>query len=406
MEQYIKEQATSMLRYAVPSLVASVFRKHTSPEIFESKRKAGGFIKGICHPNENFAQIKGAGIRWNREDLPFPFNADGSVSQNWLNCKAKIKRYVDAGIKIMAVTPYPREYIEAGLDPRLPENEARVREAAVFMIKDLKGLVSAFQITNEMGVPRFINPLTMEEAVRFIGIHLAAMHPYRGDILIGYNSAGPQANLHVPMKAYHKYCDYIGIDIYIGCFAPATNWFIEFGLLLRYLYGLTGKPIILTEFGYISGGAPKTKEEKTAVLQRYGVSSEKEAREDIQTFVSKLNTRMQDQVKNNASGDWGDFLFQLDFCNHLYSELPKHTVIPRFPHTPEGQAGFYAAIFKYFAKFPYLIGTFVYCYQDSRECYVCGQSDCPTETRWGIVDMDGREKPSYYALRDAWKNIK
>ena len=51
----------------------------------------------------------------------------------------------------MAVTPYPGDYIAAGMDPR--EDEQSVREIAVFLINDLRGYIDAVQITNEMGSP-------------------------------------------------------------------------------------------------------------------------------------------------------------------------------------------------------------------------------------------------------------
>lgn len=406
MESFIKDQIIATLKILPAHLLSSYFKKLGSPQADLARRKVGGFIKGVCHPTENYGQIKGAGIRWNRADIPFPFDKEGTITQNYLNWKEKIRGYVNNGIRIMAVTPYPDEYIQAGVDPRSPNNEARVREIAVFLIKDLHNLIGALQVTNEMGIPRFILPLTMKEAVRFIGIQLEAMYPHRGNILIGYNSAGPQADLHQQMKVWHKYCDYVGIDIYIGCFIPVGNRLFMFDLLLRYLWSYVGKPIILTEFGYISDGTPKTPAEKTAILQRYGVSSEAEARKDIQSFVAKLNPTMQEQVHHNASSDWGDFLFQLDFCNHLYCELPKHTVIQKYPHSPQGQADFYRALYPRLVRYPFLIGAFVYCYADSEKCYVCGQPDCPTETRWGLTTIDGKEKPSYYAVRDALEKIK
>lgn len=51
-------------------------------------------------------------------------------------------------------------------------------------------------------------------------------------------------------------------------------------------------------------------------------------------------------------------------------------------------------------------GLIVYCWSDSDRCYVCGQEDCPTETRWGLVTCDDKEKPSYYAVKEAFGNIK
>jgi len=408
MEAFITDQAIPALKYVPFHIAASYAKKPTSPEVEQSRRKAGGFIKGICHPSENYGQIKGAGFEWNRPDIPFPFDKEGGLKPNYIEWKEKMRRYRANGIRLLAVTPYPKEFIAAGIDPRLPEDEARVREVAVFLINDLKGIVDGIQITNEMGIPRFTKPLKMDQAARFIGIQLAAMHPHRGDILLGYNSGGPQADLHEKLRPWHKFCDYVGIDIYIGCFAPVANWLAMFDLLLRYVWSMTGKPVILCEFGYISGGAPKTPEEKRAILERYGVSSEKEARESLDAFMERIkevSPQIHKYTVKNASGSYADFLFQLDFCNHFYSELPKTTVIREYPHTPEGQADFYRDIFPRLAGLPFMLGAFIYCWKDSEKCYVCGQEDCPTETRWGLVDMKHREKPAYYAVRDALAKI-
>jgi len=255
-----------------------------------------------------------------------------------------------------------------------------------------------------------MKPLNLKEAVRFIGIQLAAMHPLRGDIIIGYNSAGPQGDLHALLRPWHQYCDYVGIDLYIGCFAPVGNSMSTLDMMLRYLWSMTGKPIILCEFGYISGGAPKTPEEKRAILQRYGVSSEKEAREKIGLVMENMKTiapTFHARVLKSASGPekHADYLFQIDTKNHLYSELPRGVAVRRCPHTPEGQARFYSEVLPRLAKLPFLVGMIVYAWKDGERCYACGQSDCPTETRWGLVDTQHREKPSYYAVRDAFEKI-
>ncbi|MDR1733865.1 MAG: hypothetical protein LBR73_03180 [Oscillospiraceae bacterium] len=406
MEDFIKNQILSGVKIAPINLLKSYFIKQTNPAVEAAKRKLGGkFLKGVCHPSENFEQIKGAGIQYFRPDAPVPFDADGNLREDYKNFKAKLQRYADNGIKAFVVTPYHSSFRELGIECRTPEGEAKICEAARFYVQDLRDVAIGFQVTNEQGVPRFTNPLSMKEAAHYIGVQLQAMYPLRGDLLIGYNSGGPQCDLHELMKPWHQYCDYIGIDVYIGCFTPVGNWMYLFDACLRFLYAYTGKPILLTEFGYISGGAPKTAEEKKAVLQRYGVSSEAEARADIKAFVEKLPERIRNQVYNNASGDWGDFLFQIDFCYHFYSELPKKVVIKKYPHTPEGQAGFYTAIWPRLKKLPFLLGAFVYCWGDSHRCYVCGQEDCPTETRWGLTTVDGKEKPSYYAVQEALAKI-
>ena len=408
LEPYMETQIAASVAYIPWALVSYPFRPKTSEEVDAVKAKSGGFIKGICHPTDEYEQIKGAGIEWNRADIPFPFESDGvTLQQSYIDWKARMQRFRDSGINIMAVTPYPRSYISAGFDPRTPEGEEKVKEIARFFVNDLRGLVGAFQITNEMGIPRFQLPLTTEEAVRFMAVNLEAMYPIKGDILVGYNSAGPQADQHLMMKPYLEYCDYVGIDIYLGCFFSFGNYMFLFDLMLDYLWSFTGKPIILCEFGYISGGAPKTAEEKQAILEGYGVSSEAEARANIEAFVDALPARMQSRVRNEAGGDWGNYIFNTDFALHLYREMPADVVLPGYPHTPEGQAKFYADIIPRMTKSrPYLIGAFVYCWQDSASCYVCGQSDCPIETRWGLVDMNNGEKPAYNAVRDAFANIK
>ena len=109
------------------------------------------------------------------------------------------------GIKVMAVTPYPDSYIEHGADIRKADGKEKVQKIAKFLVNDLKGFVSGLQITNEMGMPHFTLPLNMDEAAKFIGVQLEAVYPERGDIIVGYNSAGPQADLHYKLLTYVKY---------------------------------------------------------------------------------------------------------------------------------------------------------------------------------------------------------
>ena len=50
----------------------------------------------------------------------------------------------------------------------------------------------------------------------------------------------------------------------------------------------------------------------------------------------------------------------------------------------------------------YVCGAVIYCWGDSDACYVCGQADCPVETGWGLVDLNGNPKPAYYAVQKAF----
>ena len=268
-------------------------------EIGVVEEKIGGYMKGVCHAEPQYDLLKGANIGWIRDDIPFAFNKDGSLSQSYINWKAETKAYADNGLKVMAITPYPEDFIEYGLDPRVPENKQAIQDIAKFYLNDLKDIVGAFQITNEMGIDRFTLPLTLEEAADFIGMQLEAMYPDRGNIIIGYNLGG-LAILQLPglMKEYHKYCDYVGLDMYLGCFEPVLKNPNQYITILNFVRRITGKPIIMCEFGYIGLGEPKTNEEKQAILEGYGFSSEKQARENIDEFIANLLPTLQMSLTN------------------------------------------------------------------------------------------------------------
>ena len=376
-------------------------------EVPVAEEKIDGFMKGVCHLDPDYDLIKEANVEWFRDDIPFPYNADGTISQSYTNWKAESQKYVDNGIRIFGITPYPDDYIEYGLDPRLPENREKIQEIAKFYMEDLKGIVGAFQVTNEMGIDRFTLPLTLDEAAEFIGMQLEAMYPVRGDVIIGYNLGGLSI-LQLPFKMmkYHQYCDYVGLDMYLGCFEPVLKNADQYVTILNFVRKITGKPIILCEFGYIGYGEPNTDEEKIAILQKYGINSEEEARANIDDFISRLPEDMKEEIIEDYSDrtpeERADLIFNGEYSNHLYCELAEGTGLYKFPHTPEGQAEFFEYVIPKIRSLDYVIGMCVYCWGDSDSCYVCGQTDCPVETGWGLVDGKGNPKPAYYAVQKAY----
>lgn len=379
-------------------------------EIEVSMEKAGGFLKGVCHAEPDYDLIKDANIGWFRDDIPFPYDKDGNLSQSYIGWKEYVKGYVEEGIKIFAITPYPDDFIEYGLDPRDPANREAIQDIARFYVEDLRGIVGAFQITNEMGVDRFTYPLEMDEAAEFIGMQLEAMAPIKGDILVGYNltaqSLFPKV-LPLMMRKYHKYCDYVGMDIYMGCFEPVLKNANQFETVLKLIRLLTGKPVILCEFGYIGLGEPKSDAEKKAILKQYGYSSEKEARKNIDDFINNLPEELRNEFDRYADETpeyRANLMFDGEFSNHLYCELDAGMGLYGFPHTPIGQAAFFSYVIPKVRKLDFVIGAFVYCWSDSGACYVCGQEDCPVETKWGLVDSDGNPKPAYYAVKYAFSD--
>ncbi|MBQ3087979.1 MAG: hypothetical protein IJC45_11640 [Clostridia bacterium] len=408
MDAFLKDQIINSIKYIPTNIIKSFFIKQSSEET-KAIRKKLGFIRGACHVTKDYEQIKNANIEWIRTDIPYPFDAQGNIRPEYIAKKEECRVYRENGLKVMAITAIPSHCIDLDVDSRTPEGRKKLCEAARFTVEDLQGCIDGIQVANEMGMPRFTVPFNMKEGVEFIGMQLQAMYPYRGDIIIGYNSAGPQADLHAGMKPYLQYCDYVGLDMYLGCFFKLPGFMFLFEVMARYLWAFTKKPILMQEFGYISAGKPKNKAEKKAILQSYGFDSEQAARSNIEQFVNNLPKHFGDHVKYVCQNDptqYADFLFNGDMTNHLYKELPAITVIPGYPHTDEGQAKFYDKLLPKFYDLDFICGAIVFCYSDFPHCAYCGQSDCPTETRWGLVTVDEEPKPSYYAVQRAFDKIR
>ncbi len=392
------------------SLIVASPYSYIDKNVDIAEEKVGGFMKGVCHADPQYELLEEAGIKWFRDDIPFPYNSDGSISEHYLNWKKESAEYVENGVRIFGITPYPDDYIAYGLDPRDPDSREGIQDIARFYMNDLKGIVGAFQITNEMGIDRFTLPLTLEEASEFIGMQLEAMYPIRENVIIGYNVGGLSI-LELPflMTDYHKYCDYVGLDMYLGCFEPVLKNPDQYITILNFVRRVTNKPIIMCEFGYIGYGEPKNEEEKIAILQKYGYNSEEEARADIDNFINNLPEYMKEEIIENYGDrtpeEKADLIFNGEYSNHLYCELAEGFGLYGFEHTPEGQADFYSYIIPRIMEVDYVIGAFVYCWGDSDSCYVCGQSDCPVETGWGLVDGQGNPKPSYYSVKEAFKYV-
>lgn len=407
MDPIVLNQAGATLAYGPWHAVTIPLRRRTSPEVEAAKAKAGGFMRGICHSFDDYARLPEANIEWGRLDVPFPYKADGvTLTKDYQKFRQELIDRKKAGLKSMIVTPNPNAFVEHGIDPRTPSGEAKVAAAAKFIVQDLKPYIGAVQIANELGIPRFCRPLNTEECARFLAVQLEAVDPIKGDVLVGFNSGGPQMDLHSLMKPYLKYCDYIGFDIYIGCFFGVATWMWLFDLGAELMWSYTGKSIVFTEFGYIGGGAPKSTREKNALLQeRYNFPDEAAVRADPEDFlaaVERTNPNMAAYIRQQCGDDLEGFLFSLDFRTHLYAEIPADYVIKEYPHTPEGQAGFYSDVIPRLAKHPFVIGAFIYEWKDAERCYVCHQEDCPTETRLGLVDSHGKPKPAFDAVKDAY----
>jgi len=399
-----------------------------TPEEF--KEMIGGFACGVCHPNENYEQILDANIGWVRFDISYlPFDKDGNLTPGYLAFKERAKSYADRGIKVMGITPYPEEYIDAGLDPRDEANWPEIMKIARFYVEDLQGIVSCFQITNEMGIPRFTEPLNDKQARDFIGIQLKAMYRYKKNTAVGFNCGGIEGyvSMLTGMKKYLQYADYVGMDFYLGCFDSTTTFNMAKGFVTL-ARNMTGLPVMINEFGYMGYGEPKTDAEKIAILESFGAVGEtldeleeyvldhpKEIMES-DNFPQDLREELEELsgVKENMTKEESDAAYALvsskilntEYRQHIYKELSAGNVLEGYPHNPTYQAKYMEDTFEDILTLDYLCGTFVYCYSDSKTCYVCGQENCPVETGWGLVDGNGDPKPLYYSIQEIFGEIR
>ena len=355
-------------------------------------------ICGVCHPDDDSVQIKNAGLGWVRIDIPYPYNKNGSISAAYTAFKSRAKAFAEQGVKVLGITPYPRHYLSTGgFDPSTDENAQRTKDIAVFLCSDLRDVIGGLQITNEMNLSKFASPLTLEQAAKFIGFQAQVLSEVKGDLIIGYNSAGIGENLHALMQPYLPYMDYVGVDLYFGTHGDGTLQ--DFVSGVREINRLTG-PVILTEFGFPGAGEPKSVQERAAVLARYGYESEEAARADIESFIEKLPEAFKSNVYQTYPdpAQWGDAVFK-KWRTHFYGYIDCS--IPGIPHTPEGQAEFYWQLIPLLKTTDCLAGFFIFRWQDSGVCSGCGQADCPFKSAWGLLDKNGEPKPAYYAVSEA-----
>lgn len=378
-------------------------------EIRAFLKDTDGFAKGICHPADNRTdELKKANIGWVRFDICRPLDDDGRETEGYLAFKRRARLYRDAGFRIMGVTPCPGSYSSAPFSPESSPYRERILKDIRYLAEDLQGLVSAFQVANEMQVEHFRFPLSEEESVSFLGIQLEALADVKKTIKVGFNLQNFTLFSYLrKMRPFLRYCDYVGLDLYLGCFESLTKELYVYDFVTRFIRGYAGKPVWIAEFGYISTGQPKSEAEKREILRRYGAESEEEARRDIRAFIQRLPERFCDHLMNhieyNSDEELADKLFGTELKNHLYCELPSGVRLKRYEHSPEDQARFMRDAIRRFRRLPFVCGAFVYCCSDSPRCYICGQEDCPVETAWGLIDNQGRKKPAWYAVKDAFR---
>jgi hypothetical protein len=331
-----------------------------------------------AYANADRTLIHEAGIRWIRMDFPFPFSDRlyGRVSEGYREARVLAERWAGAGFDVMGITPgagegeYQRDasgiirevwqrYVPEWCGPLgSPQYLRYYRAACAWMAQDLRGLVSAWQIGNELDIPQFAGPLTLRQAcelIRHVAEDLKTVDP---SLLVGFNTAGPTGGdtfLYGRLFAEGSFpLDYCGTDGYFGTWHPGgpDTW----AQRISFLSESTGAPVLINEWGFSSAGE---------------VMSPKEPGSDA----------VECQLRKWRYG-WGS------------------------GHNSHGQGEFVRAAFEAFvSQRSKLLGVFFYRWEDEDRCAVCHSPDCPIESAWGLVDAHGKPKPAHFAFQEGVKNL-
>jgi hypothetical protein len=329
-----------------------------------------------AHSNAVAALMQEVGIGWVRHDFPLPFvdRLYGEVTPRYRRVREAAERWVSQGIEVMGVTPGPghatyqpdaggqmqftwHDAMPRWLGPPGSEQYVRNYQAVCqWLAHDLRGIVSAWQIANELDIRQFAGPLDLRQASDLIAAGARGLRAADPSLFVGPNSAGAPEALFLYGRLYATpgVVDYCGVDQYYGTWQPGgpDSWAPR----IAQLHALTGAPVVVNEWGFASAGDLMTEEEQ------------------------------QQAAPNCQFRKW------------------RHTWGPG--HTPEGQAEFVRHAFEGFvSQRDALGGVFFYRWEDQERCWQCGSAECPIETRWGLVDLRGNPKPAFHAFKEGVERL-
>ena len=323
-------------------------------------------------PTADTSLMREAGIGWVRQGFAFPFadRVGGELTADYRKARAQAQAWAAAGLKVMGITPGPvgSHYepdaggrLQLTWAPRLPEwcgplGSAQYvetyRAACEYLAGDLRGLVGTWQIANELDIEMFASPLNPRQACELIVAGARGLKAADPSLVVGHNPAGAPPAYFLYGRLYGRedsLLDYCGVDGYYGTWQGGSPG--DWARRIAELHELTGVKVLVNEWGFASRGDVACEAERAA-----GVA-------------------------------------------HCQQRKWHHTWGPG--HTPAGQAAFVREAFEAFrSQRDVLLGALFYRWEDQPTCWQCGSPDCPIETAWGLVDLDGQPKPSLAAFRE------
>ncbi len=352
-------------------------------------QKTGGFMKGICHPTGNPALLREAGIGWVRMDAPYP------TDEGYGPFVKRVAEYLRQGIRTIVISPYPSRFIQSGIDPATPEGLLQVEAVCARMAADFAVYQPCWQASNEMHIGHFRAPLNEMQAVDFLAASIRGLKRGDPNAAVGHNSVEDDWLEKADLVARRAGgVDYIGLDLYAGTWMEGNS--DTYLSAIERLHERLKSPIVLMEFGFAAAGDCMASDFSDVVqfLRNRGFYGIEDAIARLDDLTEQLPPRLSRVAKTAPPEE--RFSVVRGFIPHLMKKWP---CAGAFPHKEEGQAAFYADLLPKLLSHPHLAGAVIYCMRDSERCFLCGEADCPTETAWGLLRLDGTKKPAYHVVK-------
>lgn len=336
-------------------------------------------IRGIVYAytqQKRYDMVLDLGVEWIRLGVPFPWKdrMHGTITAEWEKTKKEFREAVDAGLKVMPSTPgmggwgYDSEQnVTRWRDswpafvgtPGTPEFYENVKSTTKFMCEDLGELAgNCWQCMNELDIKTFRGDYPVQVAVDTCRASAEGVMEANPNAVCGTNFAGwNEASMEIGDLLFapgHKF-GYVGDDQYYGSWQgyDVEKW----NQTLDEMWDRWNLPIIVNEWGYSSAG---------------------------NTLSERPNSAL-------VPDGWSDVCYTKSWYHNIATG----------PHTEKMQAEYFRRGLEIFANHPHVLGNFMFCFSDAETCWHCGQSECPAECFWGIVDVNCSPKPAYWAAKKA-----
>jgi hypothetical protein len=332
-------------------------------------------------PTADLQRLEEASIAWVRQDFPFPFIdcLGGDITSRYQEAREAARAWANKGMHVMGVSPLPgigtcqadrtgqmrltwKDFLPDWLGvPGSVDFIQNYRQVCEWLAVDLQGIVQAWQIANELDIPQFAGPLNLKQASDLVLETACGLKLVNPSLIVGTNTGGSSRSFFFYGRLFADTSaplDYCGVDQYYGSWQAGSP--ADWDARIDELYAVTGKPVLVNEWGFSSAGETMAPDELLQSLQ--GAPS-------------------------------------CQFRKWRFSWGEGHTRASQAEYVRQAMRIFY----KRRAK---LAGMFFYRWEDQEVCWQCGSPECPIETAWGLVDREGRPKEAFEAFCEGSKRIK